>query len=83
MRTRTLRSFKKFNDRQKDNPWAVRRRKKQTVVNEELVLRRRISKQELRCCRQDRNQNAEVKTGVENIQFVSLRIRWFRRKDER
>ena len=40
-------------------------------------------KQELNCSRQDRNQNAEVKTGVENIQFVSPRIRWFRKKDNR
>ena len=42
-------------------------------------------KQGLKCCRQDRIQNAEVKTGVENIQFVSPRIPWFRRKmnDER
>ena len=51
---RIFMSFKKFNDSQKDNPCAVRRKKKM-VVNEEPVLRRRISKQELRCCRQDRN----------------------------
>ena len=48
-------SFKKFNDSQIDTPCVVRRRKKKTVVNEELAFRRRISKQELKCCRQDCN----------------------------
>ena len=43
MRTRILRGFKKFNGSQKDNPCAVRCRKKKTVVKEEPVLRRRMS----------------------------------------
>ena len=29
-----------------------------------------------------RNKDAEVKAGVKNIQFLSPRIRWLRRKDE-
>ena len=43
------------------------------------------SKQELKCCCQDWDKKAEVKAGVENIQFVSPRIRFLEGKmnDER
>ena len=42
-------SFKKFNDSQKDNPCAVRRRKKKTVVDNKAGTKMLLSGQELKC----------------------------------